>query len=191
MKKYFLIFPVFIALAACGPILTSPPRASDNAPLQVQEDAAYNLNPGDTLKVVVFGEDSLNGNYMVDRNGTITMPLIGPIQAAGLSKEEMRVSITDELVKGGFMQKPIVTVDTFAMQPFYIIGEVKNPGSYPWVPYLDVTKAVATAGGYSPRAVEGNVLIDRGQGAQKQRMNGTENTAILPGDSIIVRERIF
>ena len=93
--------------------------------------------------------------------------------------------------KGGYLTKPLVTVDIITVRPFYILGEVKNPGSYPWQPSFTVFKAIATAGGYTPRAAKGKILIDRGDGAEKQHLNATEDTPVLPGDSITVRERIF
>lgn len=193
-----VVFAGIIALgvlAGCAPVLAVPAGASRNAPIRADANSVYLLNVGDTVKLTVYGEDGLTGSYMIDANGVITVPLIGDVKAAGLSRDDLQKDITTRLVQGEFMTKPLVTVDATAVRPFYIVGEVKNPGSYPWQPSLDALKAIATAGGYTPRAATNKILIDRavatGGGQDKVRMNATEDTAILPGDSIIVRERIF
>jgi protein involved in polysaccharide export with SLBB domain len=194
MKRFSflsMLAVIVLTLSACGPVISTPSAASQNAPLEVQDESAYLLGPGDIVKLTVYGEDTITGPYTVDQHGNVIVPMIGETQAAGLSKEDLQKSIANKMVSSGYLKKPIVTVDVNSMRPFYIIGEVKTPGSYPWQPSLDVFKAIATAGGYTPRAAENRVLIDRGQGDHKVRLNATENTPVLPGDSIIVRERIF
>lgn len=182
-------------LAACGPVLAIPPGAATSAPEQADNTSDYLFKTGDTVKLAVYGEEGLTKGYMIDSRGLINVPLIGDVKAAGFSRAHVQKDITTRLTEGGFLANPLVTVDTTAVQPFYIIGEVKTPGSYPWQPSLDGLKAIATAGGYTPRAAQNKILIDRivgeGKDEKKVRLNATENTAILPGDSIIVRERIF
>ncbi|HEU5047982.1 MAG TPA: polysaccharide biosynthesis/export family protein [Rickettsiales bacterium] len=168
-----------------------PGAASQDAPADVKNAAAYTLNPGDVIKLTVYMEENLNGQYTVDRHGAVTIPLIGDVEAQGLSKEQLQAKVASTLVKGGYLKTPLVTVDVISTRPFYILGEVKNPGSYVWQPSIDVFKAIATAGGYTPRAAQNKILIDRGVGDEKKRYNATEDTPVLPGDSITVRERIF
>jgi len=199
----FMAIVLTSGLTGCAPMVMTRDSASTDAPLSVDNNAVYLLNAGDEIKLVVYGEESTNANnlgtmtgtYKVDPNGMITIPMIGAVKAAGLSKDQLREQLTARLVNGGFMVQPLVTVDIESMRPFYIIGEVKTPGSYPWQPELDALKAIATAGGYTPRAAENKILVDRYVGTNgyvsKVRMNATEDTIILPGDSIIVRERIF
>jgi protein involved in polysaccharide export with SLBB domain len=175
------------ALSGCA----LPLGVSKDAPLDVTNDTAYLLSPADMVKVTVFGEDTLSGEYPIDERGIVTVPMIGEIPAAGLSKAALQGLLQERFVASGYLSSPLVTVDVLTTRPFFILGEVKNPGSYPYRPSLDAFKAIALAGGYTPRAAENKILIDRGFGAYKYRMNAKENTPILPGDSIIVRERIF
>lgn len=168
-----------------------PPSANIDAPREIRLDRDFLLTPGDKVKLVVFGEDSLTGEYMVDPHGVITVPMIGEIKAAGLSEAGLQHKVEQLLVDKGFLSRPLVTAAIQTMRPFYILGEVKNPGSYIYQPGMDVSRAIATAGGYTPRAAKTKVLIDRWQETRKLQMNADHNTPILPGDSITVRERIF
>ncbi len=168
-----------------------PPAADRDAPKEVRLDRDFLLAPGDKVKLVVFGEDSLTGEYMIDPRGVVTIPMVGEIEASGLSESVLQSRIQQMFVSKGFLSHPLVTADIQTMRPFYILGEVKNPGSYVYQPGMDVFKAIATAGGYTPRAAKRKILIYRGQESQKLQMNADHNTPILPGDSITVRERIF
>ena len=178
-------------LAGCGPMIAVPPASSYDQPHLVAGTGDYLLNVGDVLKITVYGDDTLTGTYAVDQRGNVSMPLAGKVEAAGMTQEQLQKKISASLVKGRYLAKPLVTVDVAIMAPFYILGEVKAPGSYPYQSSLDVFKAIATAGGYTPRAAKNKVLIDRGVGPQRQHFNASEETPVLPGDSITVRERIF
>jgi len=195
LKTRFISFALLMfmsaSLAGCDSVLAIPAGASDDAPLEVKNDAVYLLKPGDVIKLTVYGDDVLTDEYTINQRGFITVPLINNVEASGLSKEALQKNIAATLVKGGYLSKPLVTVDIVTVQPFYILGEVKNPGNYPWRPSLNVFQAIATAGGYTPRAAKGKILIDREDGTTIQHLNATENTPVLPGDSITVRERIF
>ncbi len=180
-----------LLLAACGPVVAIPPAASEDAPMAEKDGAVYVLQAGDAIKLTVYGEEVLTGQYTVDQQGFITVPLIKKVPAGGLAREALQDSVSAKLVEGGYLTKPMVTVDITTTRPFYILGEVKNPGSYPWRPSMDVFKAIAIAGGYTPRAAKNLVLIDRGDNQSRRHMNASEATPVLPGDSITVRERIF
>lgn len=168
-----------------------PPAADRNAPTEVRLDRDFLLAPGDKVRLVVFGEETLTGEYMIDPKGFITVPMIGEVEAAGMSEAILQQRIGEVFVSRGLLSKPLVTADIQTMRPFYILGEVKTPGSFTYQPGMDVFKAVAAAGGYTPRAAEGKILIDRWVEGRKTRMNADHNTPILPGDSLTVRERIF
>ncbi|MCB1562664.1 MAG: polysaccharide export protein [Alphaproteobacteria bacterium] len=176
-----------IFLSACA----VPLGVSENAPLDVTGSQAYLLNPSDKVKVSVYGEETLVGELPIDERGMIVVPMIGEVRAAGLSKAELQEAVTEAFISKGYLSNPLVTVDIVTGRPFFIIGEVNKPGRYEYEPELDAFKAVAIAGGYTPRAARNRILIDRGFGEDKFRMNARENTPILPGDSITVRERIF
>ncbi len=151
----------------------------------------YRLNAGDHLRIFVFGVEDLTGDFRVDSKGKITIPLIGEITAEGLAKLELQELITKELVDGDYYTNPKVTVEIIALQPFYILGEVKNPGSYEFQPGLDIFKAIAIAGGYTPRASKGNVQIIRKVHGERVKIKANEDTPVIPGDSIKVKQRFF
>lgn len=191
LSAFVVCSAILMASAGCGPIVAIPGPASEDAPTEVTAPDTYLLRPGDTVRLTVYGDEDLTDSYTVNQSGFIAIPMIGDVKADGLSTEKLRKNIATSLVKDGFMQKPLVTVDMDTVRPFYILGEVKTPGSYSWHPSLDVFKAIAIAGGYTPRAAENMILIDRGTGSSKQHLNATESTPILPGDSITIRQRIF
>lgn len=149
------------------------------------------LNAGDHLRIYVFGVPDLTGEFEVDTKGMITMPLIGEIKAEGLDKNELQNTISKLLINGQYFNDPKVTVEIIALQPFYILGEVNSPGSYPYVADLDVFKAIAIAGGYTPRASKEKITIIRKVHNEKTKIKATEDTPLLPGDSIKVEERFF
>ena len=189
------LIAVMLILPGCSSaVFALPPAASAEAPRVINTESDYTLNPGDTVKVTVYGEDTLTGQYTLDQRGQLVVPLAGAIDAAGLTRTETQTAIADRLKKRGYLSKPLVSVDLVTTRPVYILGEVKNPGAYPWQPGLDAFNTVALAGGYTPRAARSLFLIDRaagGNGFAKRHLNGVENTPVLPGDSITVRERIF
>ncbi len=153
--------------------------------------AEYVLSAGDTVHLVVYGDETITGDYMLDKRGIVTIPLIGDVHAAGLTKAALQADITTRLTSQGFLQKPYVTVDLTGLQPIYILGEVKNPGSYDYKPSLDVFKALALAGGYTPRAVKDKVIISRTGLKGRVSFYAGEDTPLMPGDSTKVAQRIF
>ena len=121
------------------------------APMPVAYDAAYYLDAGDRLRVVVYGQEGLTNIYAIDAGGSITMPLIGAVPARGRTPARLAAEITASL-RNGFIREPSVAVEIEAYRPFFILGEVAAPGLYPYVPNMTVESAVAIAGGFSPRA---------------------------------------
>lgn len=186
-----LFAAILFALTGCAPMIAVPGPASMDAPMTVNAERAYVLGPGDTIKLTVYGEETLTGEYTLDQRSTVTIPLIGQVDAAGMTKQDLQSKIADLLVAGRYLQKPEVTVNMVTARPFFILGQVTNPGSYASQPGLNVLKAIALAGGYSPRAAHNMILIDRDTSRGHFHMNATEDTPVLPGDSITVRERIF
>ena len=151
----------------------------------------YELSVSDTLRITVFGVEDLTGKYGVDHNGNITMPLVGQLEAEGKKTTELEKEITNKLIEGGYYNSPNVTVEIIGLAPFYILGEVKGPGRYEYVPGLDIFKAIAIAGGYTPRAAKSKIYIIRDIDGEKTEIKATEETIVLPGDSIKVKQRFF
>jgi len=159
-------------------------------PVTYANDQPYRLDAGDRLRIVVFGQDGLTNSYSVDAGGAITMPLIGAVQARGLTPAALAHAITTKL-RGGYIREPYVAVEVEAYRPFFILGEVAAPGQYPYVPNMTVESAVAIAGGFSPRAQKGAVDLTRTEAAGPVRASVPLGTQLRPGDTIVVTERWF
>jgi protein involved in polysaccharide export with SLBB domain len=154
------------------------------------QQPAYTLDSGDRLRVVVFGQDGLTNSYVVDASGDIAMPLIGSVAARGLTTDQLSSRIAD-LLRQGYVRDPHVAVEVEAYRPFFILGEVTQPGQYPYVANMTVETAVAIAGGFTPRGYKQYVVISRNYGGQAYRFKTPITAQIQPGDTIQVQERWF
>ena len=152
--------------------------------------AGYTLDAGDKLRVVVFGQDGLTNSYSVDASGNITMPLIGPVPARGMTTADLTAAIGARL-RQGFIREPHVAVEVETYRPFFILGEVTYPGQYPFVANMTVETAVAIAGGFTPRAYHSDVALSRTVGGQTIRATVPVTTPVRPGDTITINERWF
>jgi polysaccharide biosynthesis/export protein len=160
------------------------------APAPAGFDAAYRLDAGDRLRVVVYGQEGLTNTYAIDAGGAITMPLIGAVPARGRTPAGLASEITAKL-RNGYIREPSVAVEIEAYRPFFILGEVAAPGQYPYVPNMSVESAVAIAGGFSPRALRDRVTLTHTDGSGSRRNVVPLGTAISPGDTVLVGERWF
>jgi polysaccharide export outer membrane protein len=142
------------------------------------------------VRVIVFGEPALSGEFSIEARGAIAIPLIGQVQATGLEPRELQTAIADRL-RGDYVNNPQVSVEVLEFRPFYILGEVGRPGQYPYVPGLTALSAVATAGGFSPRANKKKVQIRHLGAAGETNYRLTPSTPILPGDTVRITERFF
>ncbi|MGY3690250.1 polysaccharide export outer membrane protein [Bradyrhizobium sp. USDA 3240] len=151
---------------------------------------AYNLGPGDRLRVVVYGQEGLTNSYAIDAAGAITMPLIGSVPARGRTPAGLAAEITARL-RNGFIREPSVAVEIESYRPFFILGEVQAPGQYPYVPNMTVESAVAIGGGFSPRARRDEVTLTHTDASDAGRFVAPLGTPIGPGDTVFVGERWF
>jgi polysaccharide export outer membrane protein len=168
----------------------TPAPAIYAAPIQVAYDAAYRLDAGDRLRVVIYGQEGLTNTYAIDAGGSITMPLIGAVRARGLTPAGLAAEITGKL-RNGYIREPSVAVEIEAYRPFFILGEVAAPGQYPYVPNMSVESAVAIAGGFSPRAKRDRVTLTHTDAGGSSRVVVPLGTPISPGDTVLVGERWF
>jgi polysaccharide export outer membrane protein len=160
------------------------------APIPAGYDAAYRLDAGDKLRVVVYGQEGLTNTYAIDAGGSITMPLIGAVPARGRTPSALAAEIGARL-RNGYIREPSVAVEIDSYRPFFILGEVAAPGQYPYVPNMSVESAVAIAGGFTPRARRDRVTLTHAEGAGPSRMVVPLGTALGPGDTVQVGERWF
>jgi len=152
--------------------------------------SGYTLDSGDRLRVVVFGQDGLTNSYAVDAGGNIDMPLIGAVGARGVTSDQLAARIADKL-RDGYIREPHVAVEVEAHRPFFILGEVTQPGQYPYVANMTAETAVAIAGGFTPRASRKSVVLTRNYYGQQMRIAIPLNFPLRPGDTISVQERWF
>jgi polysaccharide export outer membrane protein len=152
----------------------------------------YHVAAGDNLRVTVFDEPTLTGEYLIGVGGELSLPLIDAIAADGKSTRELARIISEKLKAGGYVLAPRVAVEITKHRPFYILGEVKKPGEYPYSGDLTFEQAVASAGGFTPRANHRMITIRR-EGLSEQLRVRLESDAlkIAPGDTITVRESFF
>ncbi len=160
------------------------------APMPAAYDAAYRLDAGDKLRVVVYGQEGLTNTYAIDASGAITMPLIGSVPARGRTPAGLAAEISGKL-RNGYIREPSVAVEIESYRPFFILGEVAAPGQYPYVPNMSVESAVAIAGGFSPRAQRDRVTLTHTDSSGSMRVVVPLGTAIGPGDTVLVGERWF
>ncbi len=179
-----------ILLAWALPLTVSAAPAPAAPQTAATSDEGYRLGSGDKLRVIVFGENDLGGEYVLDGGGFVSLPLIGQIHAAGDTIHEFETEVTAKL-KDGYLKDPRVSVEVINYRPFYIIGEISRPGEYPYVNGMSVLNAVALAGGYTVRANSRQVYIRRGGSGNEQSVNADQTTKIYPGDIIRVAERFF
>lgn len=164
--------------------------ASTGSVAQNSANSEYRLGSGDEVRVTVFGQNDLSGEFTVDGTGNVSLPLVGNVAAGGKTLREFERNIIRAL-KPDYLKNPRVSAEVLNYRPFYIIGEVKKPGSYPYVSGMSVVNAVALAGGYTYRARENRLLIIRATDKERAKQPANHDTAVLPGDVIEVPERFF
>ena len=186
----------FMVLTGCGPATRT---VVEQPPAQVVVDPT--LEVGDTFDVKVYGETDLSGNYRVNAEGTITMPLAGVIKVLGLTQTEAGKRISDRLADG-ILRNPqvIVTMKELASKKIYIIGQVAKPGTFSYTPLMNVLEAITGAGGFTPLAAKNDTTITRSEDGKKTIVKipveeigegKAKNVYLKPGDIINVPERIF
>jgi polysaccharide export outer membrane protein len=172
------------ATTACGTTSAEAPPHRTGSPTP-----DYRLGPADQLRITVFNEPGLTGQFVVGSQGTIAYPLVGDIRAAGLTVAEFTESLRTALSQ--YLRSPSVSVEVANYRPFFILGEVARPGTYPYAVDLTVLNAVATAGGFTYRANQRRVYIRHASESDEHAYPLTPSTPVLPGDTIRIGERLF
>jgi polysaccharide export outer membrane protein len=186
-----------LALGACGdrdstPIVqdTSGGQALSFGPNGAATTADYKLGPNDRTRIIVFGQPSLTGEFVLDGNGVLAFPLIGSVDARGMTPTQLQAAISQRLEQD-WIKNPSVSVEVSTRRPFYVVGEVQKPGSYPYVTDMNVLNAIATAGGETYRANMHEFWIKRKQNGRVVRVEANQESTLQPGDTVVVRERYF
>ena len=194
-----------------GPANETPTAAPPNAGRSTEDSAAappsgnlaespvavppantdqYQLGPGDKIRVLVYNETDLSGEFVVDSSGSVNLPLIGAVAARGSTVRAFQDSVVARL-RDGYLKDPKVSVEVLNYRPFFITGEVKNSGEFPYKAGLTVQDAVGVAGGYTYRANTKTAYIRRAGQDREQQVQLGQRVSINPGDSIRIPERFF
>lgn len=150
----------------------------------------YQLGSGDRINISVFGQDDLSMEIRLPDVGTINYPFLGELKLVGMTAAEVESLIYEGLL-GDYLVNPSVSVSIVEYRPFFIDGEVKRPGGYPYQPGLSVNKAAALAGGYTERANRDKITIVRESDGQQFEFSVSVTDMIQPGDIVTVNQRFF
>ncbi len=176
----------FVFLVAFCLLAVLAPKARGAA----EDTADYVLGHGDRIRITVFGHDDLTGEYLLSETDTVSLPLVGVLDFDGATLGEAQRIVVDAL-KPDYLVDPRVSVEVLEYRPFYIIGEVNDPGAYPYVNGMTVIEAVALGGGFSYRARTNRVMVIRATDETRTENEIDVNDKVLPGDVVRVAERLF
>lgn len=173
-----------MTLGGCASYRPAPPafNAAINKP--------YLLDAGDRIRLTVFDQEGITNTYSVDQAGYISVPLVGSIAARGKTIQQIEAAVAAKLRKG-FLRDPDVAVEIDRYRPVFIMGEVGAAGQYSYVPGMTAQKAIAAAGGFTPRANQTDIDITRQINGESLTGRVIISEQVLPGDTIYVRERFF
>ncbi len=182
---------VYVAEAWGEPNVHPIAHIADKEPQFVADsDGPYRLDSGDRLRIFVYGQPNLSRSYIIDHAGQVAIPLIGNVYARGLTTAGLAHVIRDRLGTD-LVRDPQVTVDILENRPFFILGEVRNPGKYPYVSGITVENAVAIAGGYTERASKRSYRITRRIDGLVEHVDAPADYVVKPSDTVYVYERFF
>ncbi|MEY3760426.1 MAG: hypothetical protein RIR39_1917 [Pseudomonadota bacterium] len=184
-----LIAVVISASTPVGAEINTEQAQSTQAP-DNYENEQYKVGSGDLLKITIFNQEELSGEYLINGAGQIALPLIGDINAKDITVKQVEQGIANKL-KPDYLLNPRVNVQVLNYRPFYILGEVKEPQSYPYVDGMTYLNAVAIAGGFTYRAKEDHVMVVRMKDPKKTQIRLNMDERVMPGDVIHIEERFF
>jgi polysaccharide export outer membrane protein len=175
---------VAIGLSACTP-------GADLQELPPYAQGSYRLGGGDQVRIITFGVEPLSGQFRVDDQGNIAMPLVGGVHAAGRTPDELAGYIQSRLRGQKFVKEPSVSVEVLAYRPIFVLGEVARPGQYSFSPGMTMLTAVAVAGGFTYRAVESYASDIRTIEGHAVEGKIVPSSFLAPGDVVKIYERHF
>ena len=182
MRFYLVLAVIFFMTAAAS--------AADTGDRTKSVKDIYTLGSGDRVRVTVYGENDLSGTFDISGTGALAYPLIGEVEAGGKTVRELEKVVAMKL-RDGYLKKPRVSIEVVNYRPFYILGEVKRPGSYAYVEGMKVVNAVAMSGGFTYRAKKQRFFVRRAGAPKDSEVEANPDDLIYPGDVIRVPERFF
>jgi len=185
-RKQKRAYPLLMAaILICLPTIALCATA-DQAPTAI----AYQLGVGDKIQIDVYDEPDLNVTTTLPESGTISYPFLGDLKITGLTPKQVEQLIGSGL-KGSYLIDPKVSVTVLQYRPFYIHGEVKQSGGYPYQPGLSLRKAVSLAGGFTERASQTKITVIREKDNKQKSLLIKLDDLVYPGDTITVEQSFF
>ncbi len=180
-----------ICLSGCaGGTALGPASEADQTASIATATASPRLQAGEKIRVTVYGEASLSGDYQIDPSGFVSLPLAGTLKAEGLTQSELERELARKL-RSEYLRNPKVTVSVVEFRPFYIMGEIQKPGAYPYSSGLNILRAIAVAGGTTYRGSKTTIEIQRAGETEMREYSLTASIPVLPGDIIRIPQRYF
>lgn len=187
LRKSMAVLLMLAVLGGCAGSSAPPITPAEVA----AGSAGYRLGAGDRLRITVFNEPTLTGEYNVTPAGAVAFPLVGVIPAAERTTDDVTNEIEARLGEG-YVNDPRVSIEVLNYRPFYILGEVNRPGEYPYAAGITVEQAIARAGGFTYRGNDRSVFLRRQSAASERSIRLREvQVAVMPGDTIRIGERYF
>jgi polysaccharide biosynthesis/export protein len=184
-RLYGPILLMTSGLTACaGPGADLPPLATSNS-------TNYLLGPGDVVRIITFGDQQLTGQFRVNDSGDIAVPLLGNVEAAGVTVQQLEQRVSQAAIRSNIFKDPSVSIEVVSYRPIFVLGEVTHPGQYPYQPGMTVLTAVAIAGGFTYRAVENVFSVVRSINGRVIESRAYREASLEPGDVLTVYERFF
>jgi len=184
-QEWRTFYRFVVVVLTAGWIGFAPVSGVADAPI-----AAYKLGSGDKLRLTVYNESNLSGEYNLNDQGAVTLPLVGAVALLGKTISESEALITERYAKD-YLVNPRVNVEVLNYRPFFILGEVRSPGSYSYINGMTIVNAIALAGGYTPRSNRDRIVVKRASDPATGEQGVQEDSVVLPGDVIRVPERFF
>ena len=192
-RQASVAFMLSLGLAACDPdapmTVNTLQQPSQNT--QTIRMAEYRLAPGDRVRVIVLSDPELSSEYEVDSAGMISVRMAGRLQVVGMTTTEVEELLRNRYRADNLLRVARLSVDLVARRPFYVLGEVGKPGSFPYVSGINVAQAIAIAGGFTRRASRTRMTVQRFNQTRGMEETVTEDTPVGPGDILRVPERWF
>ncbi|WP_246156044.1 polysaccharide biosynthesis/export family protein [Sphingorhabdus profundilacus] len=181
MTRFFIAL-LLILTGACTPVAMMEGPSVANY--------VYRIGSGDRLKIQTFGESTLSGEFAVNAEGSIAFPLVGDVMAGGKTVTEFKEDLTNKL-GSQYLRNPRISVEMVNFRPVYILGEVAKPGEFNYSERMSVFALVAKAGGFTYRANQSYAYIRREDETEEKAIKLTSATAVQPGDTVRIPDRVF
>ncbi len=190
--KALALLTMLIGQSACAATTAAPPATPAAVSAAADRTDEYTLSAGDKLRVIVFGEETLTGEYVITSGGNLSFPLIGTLHATDKTVEQLSAALAAAL-NDGYVNNARVSIQVISFRPFYILGEVNRPGEYPVSTGLTLQQAVASAGGYTYRANRKRAYVKRSNDTEERLLDlrSPQPVVVHAGDTIRIAERHF